>query len=177
MHNNLPLLIVDPDPGPTRRLGAEFGRKGYEVWGAEDIQSALEVSRRARPAMVVSELRFRDGNWPDLLEGLRALDPCPPMVILTGYGSVATVVSAIRGGVASYLTKPATADQVLAAVEHSPPPDPPLPHWLTLDEAIWEYINRAVEHTGSIAEAARRLGLERRSLRRMLGKYSTLRAQ
>jgi two-component system response regulator RegA len=173
--NTHPLLIVDPDPGPASRLGAEFGRKGYEVWAARDLESAREVSRVQRPSMVIAELRFSDGGWPELLECLRGLDPQPPLVILTSYGSVATVVSAIRGGVASYLTKPATADQVLAAVEDPPERVAPRPHWLTLDEAIWEYINRAVEHAGSIAEAARRLGLERRSLRRMLGKYSTLR--
>jgi two-component system response regulator RegA len=174
---NHPLLIVDPDPGPSRRLGAEFGRMGFEVWGAEDVESALEVLRRDKPSIVVSELRFRDGAFSDLLVALAALDARPPLVILTSYGSVATVVSAIRSGATNYLTKPATADQVLAAIRNPTAPTAPLPHWFTLDEAIWEYINRAVEHAGSIAEAARRLGLERRSLRRMLGKYSSLRTQ
>jgi two-component system response regulator RegA len=172
------LLIADPSAGARHALATDFRRKGYEVWAADRLSGALPVVAIERPDLVISELRFEDGTWLELFVGLKAEAPAARLIVLTSQASVATVVGAIRRGVAAYVTKPATADQVLAALvaENPAPPEAPAPpRWLTLDEAIWEYINQTLDSAGSISAAARRLGVDRRSLRRMLAKYSQLR--
>lgn len=166
------VVIVDRDAAGRHVLAHDFGRRGYEVWAADGIYAALAICARQRPALVVSELRFADGSWDQLLAALHGRPASAPFVILTSYGSVASVVRAIRGGAVAYIVKPATADDVLAEIDEASPS--PAPRWLTLDQAIWEYISRTVDAAGSLAEAARRLGVERRSLRRMLKKYSQL---
>lgn len=175
------LLIADPSPGARHALASDFRRKGYEVWAADRLSGALPVVASERPNLVVSELSFEDGSWRELFGVLKAVVPASRLIVLTSQASVATVVGAIRRGVAGYVTKPATADQVLAALVGegtggSGATDDAVPaRWLTLDEAKWEYINQTVDSAGSISAAARRLGVDRRSLRRMLAKYSQLR--
>jgi two-component system response regulator RegA len=107
-----------------------------------------------------------------LVQTLRASWPTASIAVVTSAPSIAGAVRAVREGAAAYLSKPATADQILGAINAGNEDDVPDPSVLTLDRAIWEYMSEIVQTVGSISEAARRLGVERRSLRRMLEKYS-----
>jgi two-component system response regulator RegA len=173
------VLIVDPSSFDTRTLATGFRRRAVETWASTDLAGAQTAIATRAPQMVVAELAFPDGNWEDLLALVgRLAQPCA-VVLLTARASVAIAVRAVRAGVESVLAKPATADQVLSSVraEVSPPmPPEAAPVDLTLDQALWEYINRAVELAGSIGGASRALGIERRSLKRMLAKYAPARA-
>src|SRR5690606_29538385 len=121
------------------------------------------------------DLRVGTDNGLDLIPELLRLDPATRIVVLTGYGSVATAVEAIRRGAAHYLTKPADTDEILAAFERrsetGDAATPPL-QAMSLDRVEWEHINRVlVDCGGNISEAARVLNIHRRSLQRKLSKY------
>lgn len=121
------------------------------------------------------DLRVGNENGLGLISTLRDIDPETRIVVLTGYGSVATAVEAVRRGAVHYLTKPADAEEILAAFERSADgqagPSAPLQP-MTLDRVEWEHINRVLmECGGNVSEAARLLGLHRRTLQRKLSKY------
>jgi two-component system response regulator RegA len=124
--------------------------------------------------MAVVDLRLPDGSGLDVVQRLKAIDPSTAIVVLTGYGSIATALESVRLGALHYLTKPTDADRILAAFQHglaSRPrdlaADPP-----SLARVEWEYLNRVLtDCDGNISEAARQLGMHRRSLQRKLSKY------
>jgi two-component system response regulator RegA len=166
------LLVVEDDDFLRERLVRAFAERGFLAQGAASVSEARRLSEEA-PEYAVVDLRIGDESGLDVLRTLLAKDPATRVVVLTGYGSIATAVEAMRLGAVHYLTKPADADQILAALKHaasdsvSPANEP-----LSLARAEWEHINHVlVSVSGNISEAARRLGLHRRSLQRKLAKY------
>ena len=170
------ILVVDDDPVFRERLARALRARGFEVSTASDYESAMVLAREDSPELAVIDLRMPGHSGLELLRDLLALDPTTRVVVLTGYGSIATAVDAIRMGAVHYLSKPADADEILAAfVRKDLPPLSPPPFDFTapsLARAEWEHINRVLSDCGgNISEAARRLGLHRRSLQRKLAKY------
>ena len=170
------LLVVEDDDFLRERLVRAFAERGFLAQGAASVSEARRLSEDA-PEYAVVDLRIGEESGLDVLRALLAKDPATRVVVLTGYGSIATAVEAMRLGAVHYLTKPADADQVLAALKRgasdavSPRNEP-----LSLARAEWEHINHVlVSVSGNISEAARRLGLHRRSLQRKLAKYPPMR--
>jgi two-component system response regulator RegA len=171
--NERPLLLVVEDDDALRdRLARAFERRGFEVQTAATAAAAAAVLEDEAPEFVVVDLRMPDGAGLDLVPRFKAADPATRIVVLTGYGSIATAVEAIRRGATNYLTKPANADEILAALT-GPAAGSTVPHRpMSLDQVEWEHINRVLlECGGNLSEAARVLGLHRRSLQRKLAKY------
>jgi two-component system response regulator RegA len=168
------LLVVEDDEALRTRLVRAFADRGFLAQGAASTAEAVARSDEA-PEYAVVDLRIGDESGLDVIRALLGRDPATRIVMLTGYGSIATAVEAMRLGAVHYLTKPADADEILAALQRgetaaaspSPPGEP-----LSLARAEWEHINHVLlSVSGNISEAARRLGLHRRSLQRKLAKY------
>jgi two-component system response regulator RegA len=173
------LLIVEDDAPLRDRLARAFAQRGFDVRAAATIEQAEQIVATDAPEYVVLDLRVGDRNGLDLLPTLIRADPATRVVVLTGYGSIATALDAVHRGATHYLTKPADVDEILAAFERagapSTPPLPPLQP-MSLDRVEWEHINRVlVECGGNVSEAARQLGLHRRSLQRKLAKFPSSR--
>lgn len=170
------ILIVDDDEIFRERLGRAFERRGYEVRLAANFEDAVASAQEESPEMAVIDLRMEGPTGLEVLERLLEIDPATRAVILTGYGSIATAVDAVRIGAVNYVPKPADVDDILAAFERGEKPplhgtdisfDAP-----TLARAEWEHINRVLADAGgNISEAARRLGIHRRTLQRKLEKH------
>lgn len=170
------VLVVDDDATFRARLVRAFESRGMEALGAENGEAALELARRESPELAVVDLRMPGLSGLDVVRELKAIDPMTNVVVLTGYGSIATALEAVRLGATHYLTKPADVDDLLAAfarahgtaadgstVEHEVP---------SLARAEWEHIQRVLTDCGgNITQAAKLLGLHRRSLQRKLAKY------
>ncbi len=170
------LLLVDDDRILRERLARAFQDRGFEVRTAQDYDTAMALARTDSPEMAVVDLRMPGRSGLELVRDLKALDPSTRIVVLTGYGSIATAIEAMRIGATYYVNKPADADDVLAAFERGEAP--PLEGASTeytppsLARAEWEHINRVMSDcAGNVSEAARRLGIHRRSLQRKLQKY------
>jgi two-component system response regulator RegA len=167
------ILLVDDDPTFRERLGRALSQRGYDVTTAGGVDSALVSARAESPELAVVDLKMPGRSGLELVRELQALDPATRIVVLTGYGSIATAVEAMRLGAVHYLAKPADADEILVALERRPGSDPataefPMP---TLARVEWEYMQRVLaECKGNVSEAARRLGMHRRSLQRKLQK-------
>jgi len=168
-------LVVDDDPVFRERLARALRSRGFDVSTAADYDAAMALAREDSPELAVIDLRMPGRSGLELLRDLLALDPATRVVVLTGYGSIATAADAIRMGAVHYLAKPADADEILAAFVRtdaalsSPPTDFVAP---SLARAEWEHINRVLSDCGgNVSEAARRLGMHRRSLQRKLSKY------
>jgi two-component system, response regulator RegA len=166
------LLVVEDDDTLRERLLRAFADRGFLVQGAASAFEANRLSDEA-PEYALIDLRIGDESGLEVIRMLLAKDAATRVVMLTGYGSIATAVEAMRLGAVHYLTKPADADEILAALQRgqagspSPPGEP-----LSLARAEWEHINHVLMSvSGNISEAARRLGLHRRSLQRKLSKY------
>ena len=171
-----PLLLIVEDDAPLReRLALAFAARGFDVRAAATLDHADRLVAEDPPEYVVLDLRVGDRNGLDLLPAITRADPATRVVVLTGYGSIATALEAVRRGATHYLTKPADADEILAAFERggaTAVPPAPSPQPMSLDRVEWEHINRVlVECGGNVSEAARLLGLHRRSLQRKLAKY------
>lgn len=169
------LLLVEDDPLLRERLARAFVARGFDVRQAADIGEVELTAATEAPEFVVLDLRMPGGNGLDLIAKLLAVDPETKIVVLTGYGSVATAVEAVRRGAVHYLTKPADADEILAAFSragHAPDAQAAPLQPMSLDRVEWEHINRVlVDCDNNISEAARLLGMHRRSLQRKLAKY------
>ncbi|HEX2871852.1 MAG TPA: response regulator [Polyangiaceae bacterium] len=169
------LLVVEDDDFLRERLVRAFRDRGFAAQGAASVAEAARLADDA-PEYAVVDLRIGEESGLEVLRALLAKDPATRVVLLTGYGSIATAVEAMRLGAVHYLTKPADADQIVAALQRGGPSDPnavaPAGEPLSLARAEWEHINAVlVSVSGNISEAARRLGLHRRSLQRKLSKY------
>jgi len=166
------LLVVDDDTVFRTRLARAFRERGYAVREAANGDEALALAREESPELAVVDLRMPGPGGLDVVRGLHEIDPTTRIVVLTGYGSVATAVEAMRLGATHYLAKPADADDLLAAfarAEGPPALDQPVP---SLARVEWEHINRVLADCGgNVSQAARLLGLHRRSLQRKLAKY------
>jgi two-component system response regulator RegA len=170
------LLLVDDDEVFRTRMARAFVERGYEVASAGDFDAALALARNESPELAVLDLKMPGRGGLELVKALLEIDPQTKIVVLTGYGSIATAIDAVRLGATYYLQKPADADEILAAFARgqAPPLDPPESDYRapSLARAEWEHINRVLSDCGgNISEAARRLGIHRRSLQRKLQKY------
>ncbi len=170
------MLIVDDNEVLRERLAKALVQRGYLVKTASNYEEAIAAAQEESPEMAVVDLRMPGRNGLDLLRDLREIDPATKVVMLTGFGSTANVVDAMKLGATNYITKPADADDVLAAFARGEaPPGTHAPDYqpLTLARAEWEHIQRVLADCGgNISEAARRLGIHRRSLQRKLQKLA-----
>jgi two-component system response regulator RegA len=166
------LLIVDDD-GPFRtRLTRAFRDRGFEVSAAGTYDEAVTLASAETPELALVDLRLPGTSGLDLVRQLKALDPTTNIVVLTGYGSIATAVESLRLGATGYLTKPVDADQILVAFENVPHDGPRIvPAAQPLARVEWEHIQRVLaDCDGNVSQAARVLGIHRRSLQRKLSK-------
>lgn len=163
------LLLVDDDERLRERLALALRERGLTVLTAPDPPTALRVAESTRIDLALLDLRMPGGSGLPLIAQLRAHSEGIRIVVLTGYGSIATAVEAIRLGAVDYLTKPADADMVLAAFAREGPPTEPAYDPPSLARTEWEHINRVLEDCGgNISQAARKLGMHRRTLQRKL---------
>ena len=174
--NDVSMMILDDD-GPFRtRLGRAMEQRGFTVTLAESVTEAKILVTTNPPAFAVLDMRLEDGNGLDIVDMLHKTRGDCRMVLLTGYGNLATAVSAIKRGAVDYLAKPADADDVckalLAAKDEAPePPENPM----SADRVRWEHIQRVYELCGkNVSETARRLNMHRRTLQRILAKRAPL---
>lgn len=170
------ILVVDDDELFRERLARALRDRGYEIKTAAGFDEALASCESDSPEYAVVDLRMPGRSGMELVQALKRVDPSTKIVVLTGYGSIATAIEAIRIGATYYVHKPADADDVLAAFARgdAPPLDPsPMDYRApSLARAEWEHISRVLSDCGgNVSEAARRLGLHRRSLQRKLQKY------
>jgi two-component system response regulator RegA len=173
-HEGTSILLVEDDEPLRDRLARAFAHRGLEVRAAATVDEALAMAREDPPELVLLDLRVGDANGLQLIPLLKEIDPGTRLVVLTGYGSVATAVEAVRRGATNYLTKPADADEILAAFRGGAAAATGHTNWqaMSLGRVEWEHINRVLmECDGNISEAARVLGLHRRSLQRKLTRY------
>jgi len=166
------LMILDDD-GPFRtRLGRALEQRGFTVETVETVAEARAKIRINPPAFAVLDMRLEDGNGMDIIDLLHERRPDSKMVMLTGYGNLATAVSAVKRGAVDYLAKPADADDVCKALlaERDKAPEPP-ENPMSADRVRWEHIQRVYELCGkNVSETARRLNMHRRTLQRILAK-------
>ena len=166
------LLIVDDDAPLRMRLARAMERRGFVVASAGSVAEAREAVARHAPAYAVIDLRLEDGSGLEVVNALRAERPEAKIVMLTGYGNFATAVAAVKAGAVDYLSKPADADMVEAALLATgaslpPPPDQPM----SAERVRWEHIQRVFEQCDrNVSETARRLNMHRRTLQRILSK-------
>ncbi len=172
------LLIVEDDDVLRGRLVRGFRDRGYETREARDYDGALAAAREESPEYLLVDLRMPGRSGLEVIRDIKALDPSTLIVVLTGYGSIATALDAVRLGAADYLTKPADVDTILAAFARADGttdaemPDNAPATVPSLARVEWEHINRVVTDCGgNISQAARMLGIHRRSLQRKLAKH------
>ena len=168
------LLIIDDDEPFRTRLVRAMERRGFQVTSADSVASGIAAAKERPPAFAVVDLRLADGSGLDIVSTLRDVRPSARIVMLTGYGNIATAVAAVKAGAVDYLAKPADADQIEAALlapEGSRPKPPEQP--MSADRVRWEHIQRVYELCDrNVSETARRLSMHRRTLQRILAKRS-----
>ncbi|MCH8239319.1 MAG: ActR/PrrA/RegA family redox response regulator transcription factor [Proteobacteria bacterium] len=168
------LLIVDDDRPFLQRIGRAMESRGFSVALAETVAQGLAHIRKAPPDYAVVDMRLEDGNGLDVIAVLKEVHPETRAIVLTGYGNIATAVTAVKMGATDYLAKPADADDVYNALMAPPdaqaqPPENPM----SADRVRWEHIQRVYELCGhNVSETARRLNMHRRTLQRILAKRS-----
>jgi two-component system response regulator RegA len=166
------LLLVDDDKAFLSRLERAMEKRGFAVRSADTVRDGLAAVEAAPPAFAVVDLRLDDGNGLDVVSALHRKRPEARAVVLTGYGNIATAVTAVKLGAVDYLSKPADADDVINALlalggGQPPPPDNPM----SADRVRWEHIQRVYELCDrNVSETARRLNMHRRTLQRILAK-------
>ena len=171
------LLIVEDDDVLRTRLARALRQRGFEVREAADMASATRAARAEPPSHALVDLRLPDAPGLEVVRALVNADRGVAVVVLTGYGSIATALEAVRLGARHYLTKPADADEIVAAFDREQPGSARPPATVpTLGRVEWEHINRVLADCGgNVSEAARVLGIHRRSLQRKLAKFPSSR--
>ena len=168
------LLIVEDDKSFLQRLARAMETRGFAVTTAETVADGLSQLEAVSPAFAVVDMRLEDGNGIEVISALKRCRPDARAIILTGYGNIATAVNAVKLGAVDYLSKPADADEVAAALlataEGKPePPENPM----SADRVRWEHIQRIYELCGrNVSETARRLKMPRRTLHRILSRQA-----
>jgi two-component system, response regulator RegA len=166
------LIIVDDDRAFLQRLARAMELRGFEVRSAHSVSEGVDLIRQSPPAFAVVDMRLEDGNGLDVIAELTRMRPNARIIVLTGYGNIATAVSAVKMGAVDYLAKPADADDVTDALlappnSKAPPPENPM----SADRVRWEHIQRVYELCNrNVSETARRLNMHRRTLQRILAK-------
>lgn len=172
------ILLVDDDAVFRDRLARALAERGLDVWTADGPEEALARAREETPEYALVDLRMPGGSGLDLVRALHALDATTRIVVLTGYGSIATALAAVRLGAFHYLTKPADVDEILAAFQAPELAEASADAGETpsLARVEWEHIQRVLgDCNGNLSEAARRLGMHRRSLQRKAARRRPLR--
>ena len=168
------LLILDDDAPLRGRLRRAMEVRGFEVMDAGTVQDGVEMVRTTPPAYAILDMKLEDGTGLTLVQELRKKRTDCRIVMLTGFGNIATAVAAVKAGALDYLPKPADPDQITAALTQSgdempPPPQDPM----SADRVRWEHIQRVYEQCGrNVSETARRLRMHRRTLQRILSKHA-----
>ena len=168
------LLLVDDDEPFLKRLAKAMEKRGFDVETAGSVVAGSAIATARPPAYAVVDLRLEDGNGLDVVEILQNKREDCRIVVLTGYGAIATAVAAVKIGATDYLSKPADAQDIVNALlspegELPPPPENPM----SADRVRWEHIQRVYELCGrNVSETARRLNMHRRTLQRILAKRS-----
>jgi two-component system response regulator RegA len=166
------LLLVDDDVPFLTRLARAMEGRGFEVLTASTVKEGKELARTRKPGYAVVDMRLEDGNGLDVVAALEDARPEARIVVLTGYGNIATAVTAVKLGAVDYLAKPSDADQIEAALlatggDKADPPENPM----SADRVRWEHIQRVYELCDrNVSETARRLNMHRRTLQRILAK-------
>ena len=168
------ILLLDDDEPFLRRLAKAMEKRGFDVETAGTVTAGRAIASARPPAYAVVDLRLEDGNGLDVVEVLRDKRPDAKIVVLTGYGAIATAVAAVKIGAVDYLSKPADATDIVNALlarsdDLPPPPENPM----SADRVRWEHIQRVYELCDrNVSETARRLNMHRRTLQRILAKRS-----
>ena len=166
------LVLVDDDRAFILRLARAMETRGFEVRTAHSVAEGMDLIRQKAPAFAIVDMRLEDGNGLDVIAELAKMRPDARTIVLTGYGNIATAVTAVKLGAVDYLAKPADADEVTDALlappnEKAPPPENPM----SADRVRWEHIQRVYELCNrNVSETARRLNMHRRTLQRILAK-------
>ncbi len=168
------LLIVDDDEPFRQRLARAMERRGFVVTSAMSVAEGIAAARSRPTAFAVIDLKLGDGSGLDVVSALHEARADARVVVLTGFGNIATAVAAVKAGAIDYLPKPADADEIEAALladgaAKPPPPENPM----SADRVRWEHIQRIYELCDrNVSETARRLNMHRRTLQRILAKHS-----
>jgi two-component system response regulator RegA len=166
------LLVIDDDVPFRERLVRAMRDRGFEATGVGDYPAALEAAQADSPELALVDLRLPGGDGLAVVRELKRLDPSTVVVVLTGYGSIATAVESMKRGATTYLTKPVDADQIAAAFDGASTASTTDTAVPTLARVEWEHIQRVLADCGgNVSQAARLLGIHRRSLQRKLAKY------
>ena len=167
------LLLVDDDEIFLQVLGKAMARRGYAVISSTGIKGAIDLAKKKMPPMAVVDLKLQGESGLDLIPQLIEINPSMNIVVLTGYSSIATAVTAIKRGANDYLSKPVTAGDVIKALsgnqkdENAPEKFSPM----SVERVEWEHIQKVLkENDGNISATARSLGMYRRTLQRKLAK-------
>jgi two-component system response regulator RegA len=167
------MLLLDDDAILCRRLGRALEGHGFVTRMVASFTGAIEAVKSDPPAFAVLDLRLADGWGLNIVPVLRGRRPDSRIVMLTGYGNISTAVAAVQAGAVDYLAKPQDAEEVIRALlgsssaEMAAPPENPM----SADRVRWEHIHRIYELYGrNVSETARRLGMHRRTLQRILTK-------
>ncbi len=166
------LIIVDDDRAFLQRMVRAMEQRGFHVRSAFTVMEGIDLVRQSPPAFAVIDLKLEDGNGLDVIAELTRVRPNARIIVLTGYGNIATAVTAVKLGAVDYLAKPADADDVTDALlappnSKAPPPENPM----SADRVRWEHIQRVYELCNrNVSETARRLNMHRRTLQRILAK-------
>ena len=166
------LVIVDDDRAFLQRLARAMELRGFEVRFGHSVAEGVDLIREKAPAFAVVDMRLEDGSGLDVIAELARARPDSRAIVLTGYGNIATAVTAVKLGAVDYLAKPADADDVTDALlaptdAKAPPPENPM----SADRVRWEHIQRVYELCNrNVSETARRLNMHRRTLQRILAK-------
>ncbi|SMC54124.1 two-component system, response regulator RegA [Fulvimarina manganoxydans] len=169
---DMSMLLVDDDRPFLQRLSRALEQRGFAVTTAEGVSEGIAALKASAPAYAVVDMRLGDGNGLDVVQALRSAREDARAVVLTGYGNIATAVTAVKLGAIDYLAKPADADEVIAALMREPDerPEPP-ENPMSADRVRWEHIQRIYELCDrNVSETARRLSMHRRTLQRILAK-------
>lgn len=173
MTNYKAVLIVEDDETLASSLGRSFERKGYEVKTANNVKAALATLKKFHPNYAVIDLKIAGESGLDLIKHLHEFDQTMKIVMLTGYASITTTIEAIKSGACYYLAKPANADMIIDALKGTiTAPEKTTSHKPTsIKNLEWEHIHQVLVTTDfNISEAARLLGMHRRTLARKLEK-------
>ena len=168
------LLILDDDAPLRKRLARAMEQRGFEVASAMNVAEGIALAKSNMPDFAILDLKLEDGSGLDVVKALQTANSECRIVILTGFGNIATAVAAVKAGALDYLPKPASPDQIIAALSQKegampPPPEDPM----SADRVRWEHIQRVFEQCDrNVSETARRLKMHRRTLQRILAKHA-----
>lgn len=167
------LLLLDDDEVFLRTLSRAMAKRGFEVLSSGDIADALAQAAKKIPAMAVVDMKLEGESGLDVIPRLIEINPEMKIIVLTGYSSIATAVTAIKRGATDYLSKPVTASDVVRALsdEHTTESTDEDFSRMSVERMEWEHIQKVLkENDGNISATARSLGMYRRTLQRKIAK-------